>query len=57
MTTIVGIMSDQRRTFDDKLYVHFLTFSVYRRRKPLDLDPPKRILLGVLNGQLESLPA
>ena len=50
-------MSDPRRTFDDKLYVHFLTFSVYRRRKLLDLDHPKRILLGVLNGQLEGLPA
>jgi len=50
-------MADQRRTFDQELYVHFLTFSVYRRRKLLDHDHPKRILLGVLNGLLESFPA
>ncbi len=29
-------------------YIHFLTFNVYRRRRLLDLDQPKRIVLGVL---------
>lgn len=29
-------------------YLHFITFNVYRRRRLLDLDQPKRILLGVL---------
>ena len=28
--------------------LHFLTFNVYRRRRLLDLDQPKRIVLGVL---------
>ncbi len=50
-------MIDQRRGFDDQLYVHFLTFSVFRRRKLLDHDHPKRILLGVLGEQLRTLPA
>ena len=50
-------MADQRRTFDDRPYVHFLTFSVYRRRNLLDHDQPKRILLGMLNGQLERMSA
>lgn len=48
-------MSDQRRTFNDQRYVFFLTFSVYRRRRLLDLDHPKQIVLGVLNHQLESM--
>ncbi len=47
-------MTDQRRSFDDQLYVHFLTFSVFRRRKLLDHDQPKRILLGVRGGQLRT---
>lgn len=50
-------MSDDRRIVDRDLYVHFLTFNVYRRRRLLDHDHPKRILLGVLNGLLDSLPA
>ena len=45
-------MSDERRTFTDQPYVHFITFSVYRRRRLLDLDQPKRIVLGVLNHQI-----
>jgi putative transposase len=44
-------MSD-RRIIDDQLYVHFVTFGVDRRRRLLDLDQPRRILLGVLNEQL-----
>jgi putative transposase len=42
----------KRRIIDDKLYAHFLTFNVYHRRRLLDLDQPKRIVLGVLNKQL-----
>ncbi len=47
-------MATRRRIFDDRLYVHFVTFSVDRRRRLFDLDHPKRILLGVLNEVLES---
>jgi putative transposase len=50
-------MSDRRRQFNDQRYVHFLTFSVYRRRRLLDLDQPKRIVLGVLNHQLQAMAA
>ena len=45
-------MSDQRRRFADQRYVFFVTFSVYKRRRLLDLDQPKRIVLGVLNHLL-----
>jgi len=45
-------MSDQRRIVDDQLYTHFVTFSCHRRRRLLDEDQPKRILLGQLNYQL-----
>ncbi len=48
-------MSDQRREFIDQRYVYFLTFSVYRRRRLLDFDHPKRIVLGILNHQLEQM--
>ena len=30
-------MSDQRREFNDQRYLHFVTFSVHRRRRLLDL--------------------
>jgi hypothetical protein len=40
---------NKRRTVDDELYAHFLTFSVYRRRKLLDHDHPQGILLCVFN--------
>lgn len=50
-------MRSRRRIVDDELYVHFLTFSVYRRRRLLDHEHPKRILLGVLNHQLENFTA
>jgi putative transposase len=42
---------------DDALYVHFLTFSVYRRRRLLDHDHPKRIVLGVLNNVMSEFRA
>jgi putative transposase len=34
-----------------------VTFSTYKRRRLLDLDQPKRIVLGVLNHLLETLSA
>jgi putative transposase len=46
-----------RRIIDDQLYTHFVTFSVDRRRRLLDLDQPKRILLSVLNEELDALNA
>jgi len=46
-------MSPKRRIIDDALYAHFVTFSVYRRRRLLDHDHAKRIVLGVLNLVLE----
>jgi putative transposase len=42
-----------RRVCDDLLYAHFLTFSCDRRRRLLDHDHPKRIVLGVLIEQLD----
>jgi putative transposase len=50
-------MSDRRRQFMDQRYVFFVTFSVDKRRRLLDLDHPKRIVLGVLNHQLEAFRA
>ena len=47
-------MSDRRKIIDDQLYTHFVTFGVDRRRRLLDHDHPKRILLGVLNEELEN---
>jgi putative transposase len=46
-------MSSPRRIVDDKLYAHFVTFSTYRRRRLLDHDHAKRIVLGVLNYVLD----
>lgn len=42
---------------DDEKYVHFVTFSCERRRRLLDMDQPRRILLGVLNHQLTPMSA
>ena len=50
-------MENKRTIVDDQLFAHFLTFSVYRRRRLFDLDHPKRILLGVLNEELEMFDA
>ncbi len=46
-------MTNRRRIIDDQLYAHFVTFSVYRHRRLLDHDQPKRIVLGVLNSELK----
>jgi putative transposase len=50
-------MSDQRRQFDDRLYAHFVTFGVDKRRRLLDHGRPKRIVLGVLNDELANFSA
>lgn len=47
----------RRRIIDDRLYAHFVTFSVDQRRRLLDHDHPKRIVLGVLNDQIERFNA
>lgn len=47
----------RRRIYDQELFAHFVTFSVERRRRLLDFDHPKRIVLGVLNEELEAFEA
>ncbi|QDU61465.1 Transposase IS200 like protein [Planctomycetes bacterium Pan216] len=42
-----------RVVHDDELFAHFITFSCFRRRRILDLDWPKRIVLGSLVAQME----
>ncbi|MFO1040711.1 MAG: transposase [Planctomycetaceae bacterium] len=49
-------MSKPRRV-DDASYVHFITFSCYHRRRLLDHDQPKRILLGILTDELAKFDA
>lgn len=53
----IELMGNARRLVDDQLYVHSITFSVYRRRKLLKHDHAKRILLGWLNAVLEQYQA
>jgi hypothetical protein len=50
-------MKPKRRIIDDALYVHFVTFSVDRRRRLLDHAHPKRIVLGVLTKLLHERQA
>ncbi|MBS0210170.1 MAG: transposase [Planctomycetes bacterium] len=50
-------MVQKRHVVDDQLYVHFITFSVYRKRKLLSRDVPKRFVLGTLNRQLKEFGA
>ncbi|HZZ30078.1 MAG TPA: transposase [Pirellulales bacterium] len=45
----------KRRIYDNEHHAHFLTFSCYKRRRLLDHDRVKRIVLGTLNGQLRRL--
>jgi len=42
----------RRRIFDQEGHAHFITFSCYRRRRLLDHDQAKRIVLSVLRDQL-----
>ncbi|MGD9632605.1 MAG: transposase [Pirellulales bacterium] len=46
-----------RRIVDDQLYAHFVTFACDRRRRLLDLDQPKRIVLGVLDEEIKRFAA
>lgn len=46
-------MSGRRRISDDALDAHCVTFSVDRRRRPLQHDPARRTILGVLNRVVE----
>ncbi|QDT39903.1 REP-associated tyrosine transposase [Stratiformator vulcanicus] len=46
-------MPVSRRIIDDRLYVHFVTFSCYRRRMLLDADRSKRIVLGCLHSEMQ----
>ena len=50
-------MANGRQIIDDALYAHFLTFAVCRRRRLLDHEHPRRILLGVLNQELDRASA
>jgi putative transposase len=50
-------MVTKRRMVDDLPYAHYVTFSVYRRRRLLDHDQPKRMVLGGLNAVLEKWQA
>lgn len=47
----------KQRIYDNELYAHFVTFSCYKRRRLLDHDLARRIVLGVLNSQLSSQAA
>jgi putative transposase len=41
-----------KRTYDREGHAHFVTFSCYRRRRLLDHDRAKKVVLGVLHSQL-----
>ncbi len=42
----------KHRIYDDQLFAHFVTFSCFHRRRLLDHDRAKKIVLGGLNSQL-----
>jgi len=46
-------MANQRQPLD-QLYVHFLTFSCHHRRRILDYDQAKRVVLGCMNSSLKA---
>ncbi len=41
----------RKRTHDREGHAHFITFSCFRRRRLLDQDRCKKVVLGVLNSQ------
>ncbi|MGD9648033.1 MAG: transposase [Pirellulales bacterium] len=43
-----------RRIYQGELHAHFVTFSCFRRRRILDADPCKRIVLGTLGQTLRA---
>jgi len=49
--------ANRLQRIDDALYVHFVTFSCYHRRRLLDHDQSKRIVLGVLTEELQKFAA
>jgi putative transposase len=51
------MLMERLRRIDKALYVHFFTSSCYHRRRLLDQDQSKRILLGVLNDEVEECDA
>src|SRR4030042_1617956 len=42
-----------RKVFDEDLYAHFVTFSCYRRRRLLDHDETKQVVVQTLRTQLD----
>ncbi len=42
----------KRRVYDDQNYIHFVTFSCYKRRKFLNTDRARRIVVGHLGSRL-----
>jgi putative transposase len=42
----------RRRIYDSELYAHFVTFSCFKRRRRLDHDRARKIVLGVLHAEL-----
>ncbi len=42
----------KRKVYDDRLHVHFVTFSCYRRRMLLQQDAAKRVVIGQLGSRL-----
>ena len=50
-------MKPPRRIIDSALYAHFVTFSVADRRKLLDHEHAKRIVLGVLDAVRQEMSA
>ena len=47
-----GPRMSTKRTYDREGHAHFVTFSCYQRRRLLDDDRAKRMVLGVLGSQL-----
>jgi len=41
-----------RRVYDDEKHIQFITFSCYKRRRLLDPDRAKRIVIGTLGSQI-----
>jgi putative transposase len=42
----------KRRVYDDEKHIHFVTCSGYRRRKYLEVDHARRIVIGQLGSKL-----
>ena len=42
----------KRRVYDTQKHIHFVTFSCYKRRKHLQHDQAKRIVIGTMGSRL-----